>query len=353
MPDLKEFLDRGIAGFRPDPDALDRAIGRARRRLRRQRVIAGLCALALCAAAIGYAAFAFSRKSSPHPAARGSLGQIAFGGGTGISLIDGDGSHLRFLARGDEPAWSPDGRRIAFVRWIREQPDVWVMNADGTDAKQLTHDGRSDLPTWSPEGTRIAFITERPVTRHRSERVDISVMNADGSHAHLISARDGLQYATDPAWSPDGNLIAFAGWAGRRGDGTPKPWHVYVMRVDGTGVRQVGTVTGDNLGPTWSPDGSRIAVVGPSQGIILTMSSSGTDVRRLVRTHFGVVYTPAWSPDGNWIAFAAGQNSNSTQVYLIGVDGRHLRGVTHVPAPFAAISPAWRPVSAPSSQAFA
>jgi Tol biopolymer transport system component len=99
------------------------------------------------------------------------------------------------------PAWSPDGRRIAFTR----DNDIYVMNADGSGESNLTNDPAFDrFPAWSPDGTKIAFESQR------SGDVDANIytMNADGSNQVRLMNNTGA-LDSDPAWSPDGTKIAF------------------------------------------------------------------------------------------------------------------------------------------------
>jgi len=126
--------------------------------------------------------------------------------------------------------------RIAFDNF----DDVWTIDPDGTDLTRLTDSPGPDFdPSWSPDGTRIAFRSER------SGEPEIWVMNADGTEQRRLTA--GLS----PAWSPDGSLIAFAGPSGANGILT-------VIRPDGRGLRQLPGTEGGEY-PSWSPDGTRIA----------------------------------------------------------------------------------------------
>ncbi len=117
-----------------------------------------------------------------------------------------------------EPAWSPDGSRIAFSSRRSGTFDLYVMNADGTGTERLTSGGKNDShPTWSPSGTTIAF----------ARAGDIYVMNADGSGPRRVS--DPSVEESEPAWSPDGGWIAFA----RRTPGTPVQ-EIWLMRPNGS-----------------------------------------------------------------------------------------------------------------------
>jgi len=219
----------------------------------------------------------------PPPPPVTGMSQIAFAafpnGGIRVMRADGLGSRALTSSAGDwNPAWSPDGSRIAFDRGTNTEmgPDIYVMNADGSGLQPLTSGPSFDAhPTWSPDGGRIAFY------RNGS----IHVMNASGSGVTKLT--DDGQY---PAWSPNGARIAF--WSGRSGQRG-----VYVMNVDGSDIRQLTSDTIDASNPSWSPDGSSIAFQG-SAGIYI-MSADGANVRRVALGG----QTPTWSPDGSMILY--------------------------------------------------
>jgi TolB protein len=101
------------------------------------------------------------------------------------------------------PAWSPDAKRIAFRRMLGEMnSEVFVANADGSDARNLTnHPAFDGWPSWSPDGTRIAFAS------NRNSSYQIFIMNADGSDVRLLANTEGR--ATAPQWGRDGMRIYF------------------------------------------------------------------------------------------------------------------------------------------------
>ena len=140
------------------------------------------------------------------------------------------------------PAWSPDGRSIAFFSMRAGGRDLWVMRPDGSGKRRLTRDASlNEYPTWSPDGRSIAFQTAR------DGEFEIYVMSSDGRRQRNLSrhpSRD--QWA---AWSPDGTWIAFMSMR----DGSDD---VFVMRPDGSGVRNL-TRTADleESHPSWSPTG--------------------------------------------------------------------------------------------------
>ena len=166
-----------------------------------------------------------------------------------------DGSDMVWLAAGDDPAWSPDGEKLAFTSDPNGLASISVMNADGSGATELTLGAQ---PAWSPDGTRIAFTSTTVVDSVWHD--DIYVMNADGSAAvplYTMIPFGSYPWAHRPAWSPDGRTIAF--------DASPDPdmgvTNVYRMNPDGAGVRSLtGAGFPRHCCPAWSPDGRQLLV---------------------------------------------------------------------------------------------
>jgi Tol biopolymer transport system component len=211
-----------------------------------------------------------------------------------IAVIDLATSGLRRLTDDSatldgSPAWSPDGSRIVFFRGPEMGPShIYVINADGTDVRQLTQGSRSDRnPAWSPDGTRIAF------ARSGNYGYEVYVMDADGSNATAVTSV-AAESAPSPVWSPDGSRIALDV------DGA-----IYVMSADGTGLRRLSPELPRgvlDMRPSWSPDGTQIAFMrytnedvaaSPEDGDIWIIDADGSDATRV--THGSAIDNwPQW-----------------------------------------------------------
>jgi Tol biopolymer transport system component len=198
--------------------------------------------------------------------------------GTGLSFLITDGDSIN-------PSWSPDGSKIAFDRGFLYR-DIYTMNADGTGATQVTTDPTVDVdPAWSPDGTKIVFV------RSMSPAFggDLYTTNVDGSATTKLT--DG---ASQPVWSPAGDLIAFKSFASGQID---------VVAPNGTGRRPV--ILGNS--PDWSPDGHRIAFESGQEIYTVNVDGSGS-VQLTNDPDPGPSMTvsnedPVWSPDGTRIGF--------------------------------------------------
>ena len=250
-------------------------------------------------------------------------GTIAFTRGDHVWVMRADGSGQRRLARGDGPAWSPDGRRIAFEVGVNEYPSlIYVVDVDGSGLRRLTRReqayDRHSSPVWSPDGKTIAF------EGYNDGNHWINVVGADGSGQRELSQRGGPYLDVAPVWSQDGRSIMFT----KLSDDA-----VYAMRRDGSGRRVVGRVDGeDGRGVVWSPDRRRITVLIGADLWMLTAEG-----RRLVRLfqspmdkreNWGGI---AWAPDGRTIAFSVvegkGEDAES-EIYVVNADGDGLRKLT-------------------------
>jgi Tol biopolymer transport system component len=218
-----------------------------------------------------------------------------------------------------DPKPSPDGSRIAFVVADYESAtgDIFVVNRDGTGLKQLTFDSEmDDQPAWSPDGTKIAFRSFQTQLLG-----DIWVMNADGSNQVKLTP-DPLPATTDelqPSWSPDGTRIAYSSNAGGNVD-------LWTMRADGSDKRRLTETPDYDTEPTWSPDGLRIAFRRSTNQIssdLAVIDAAGGEVTRFVQP--GDAVAPAWSPGGKLIAYAVHPlGGGSPQIYTMFPDGTNV-----------------------------
>jgi TolB protein len=281
-------------------------------------------------------------------------GQIAFGchldearssGDICVSRVDGGG--LKRLTDGPanefDPSWSSDGSRIAF----RSAPhpgaaaigpsDIWVVNADGTGARHLTHHPQADnwSPAWSPDGRHIAYYSEE------GSRPGLYLMGSDGGGSTRILDGD----AEYPCWSPDGTRLAFMSLGFPPG-GSSSSYDIYVVDADGTGLRQLTDLPGEDGWPAWWPDGRTIAFdheVTESQFVFAAylVGSDGTSPHPItpVDGHLSYDY-PDWSSDGSLILFSGypPDGGPGGGMFLMRSDGS---AITRIQPD--GVSPVWKP----------
>ena len=237
--------------------------------------------------------------------------------------------------------------------------EIWIMDSDGNNAKQLTEPGSADTdasgnrsPAWSPDGTLVAYVGTGDAVEEDPRDQEIYVMQADGTEPRRLT-NDRVPDST-PAWSPDGERIAFSTSGPLGGGGV-----IVVMSADGqeraevTRLPDTRNVVVDSQ-PTWSPDGSLLAftrstydLAGESRTDIYTIAPTGVDERLLVED----AAEPAWSPDGERIAFTTVRDlfgltcfhecSAAREIYVAAADGTELRRLTESEA--ADVFPAWSP----------
>ena len=158
-----------------------------------------------------------------------------------VYAVDSNGNNLAVLTTdpADDcfPAYSPDGSTIAFLSARSGIMQVWAMDADGGNQRQLTFDApiKGQLPEWSPDGTLVAY----------SSGGQIWAMDADGGNQHMLLDLPGITFG--PAWSPDGTQIAFV-------NEVAPLRNLYVMDADGSDVHQVGE-DGLYFVPAWQSHG--------------------------------------------------------------------------------------------------
>lgn len=232
-----------------------------------------------------------------------------------ICLLNADGSGRKQLtalkATAFYPSLSPDGQTAYFSSRESGNFEIYSIDIFGNNLQKLTNGiGALYAPELSPNGEWIVF------TKHGD---GLWKMRPDGSGVQRITNKDDI----DPAWSPDGSMIAFASSrAGAR--------QLFVMNADGSNVRQVTDLTNMGGRNTWSPDGAKLAFYRGPQGDrdIYVINVDGTGLVKL--TDGGDNLAPSWSPDGNWIVFTSFRDGNN-ELYIIHPDGTGLTRLTNSP----------------------
>jgi Tol biopolymer transport system component len=224
-----------------------------------------------------------------------------------VIVMSSDGSHRVVVADQlgavGHIAWSPDSRRIAFGARIHggSGHQIYVGAVDRSGATPVTGpDMVGDEPAWSPDGTKIAF-------KHLDPAVDVGIFNsgtlwimaADGSHPQpLGNVAAEYQALRNLAWSPDGTRLAFVAPSDGTLDG---PLDVFVINADGTGKLNLTSTPESEFWPSWSPDGKRIAFArsaDDSVWALVVADADGPNQVTLAGPTIDGNSAPVWSPDG-------------------------------------------------------
>jgi Tol biopolymer transport system component len=296
--------------------------------------------------------------------------QLVYSGDDRLYEINADGSARQPFttptaprAVDSEPAWSPDGTQLAVVHARGDSDDLGsatridLLAADGSTRRRLTRLERRESvtsPAWSPDGSRLAFV--RYTQRSGRLRSAIVVHELAGGKRVLVSQRldRRLTSVALPEWSPDGQSVLYSAF--RLGRSFNFRSSIQAIAVDGGSAALIAR---NAHSPAFSPDGSRIAFISIADrngrtcgsdecfynGELYVMRADGGDPRRLTRSE-GDDEAPDWSADGGRIAFNSNRNyPNGTghEIYSIEPDGTCLTWLTNGTAN--SVEPTWRPTA--------
>lgn len=213
------------------------------------------------------------------------------------------------------PEWSSDGKQIAFTSDRDGDPEIYVMDADGSNQRRLTNaPGRDAHPFFSRDAQRILFQSPRG-----DGHTNLYIMNADGSDQRPLTFLKG--FAGVPVYSPDESQILFMWRMSSDFSNASFKWLFGVMNADGSRLRVLTDGKFNDQVPNWSRDGQRLLFFSDRSGKnqIYTMKPDGSDVRRVAVTDSDEV-AAFWSPDNKRISFSSERDGN-TQIYVMNRNG--------------------------------
>ena len=247
-----------------------------------------------------------------------------------IYVMQADGSNTRKLTdtgtdagpdnpdwfADNSPTWSPDGQRILFGRYYDGCVcgDLYVMNADGSGLRVVIPEPNEVYnytePSWSPDSHHVIY-TNQPFT-------ELVVLNPSREYG------DYFDQGSHPDWSPNGQQIVYVS--------DSEPNHDLLVNSTGGNGQNLTNGVGDNLDPVWSPDGTKIAFASNRAGNyeIYVMNANGSGVVRLTNNTIED-REPAWSPDGTKIAFTRTFADGNAEIFVMNVNGSNQANLTNNP----------------------
>lgn len=222
------------------------------------------------------------------------------------------------------PSPSPDGREVAFAGVAKgagpaSDVDLYIVARDGSTRRVAPNAAFDGDPAWSPDGARLAFTSARS-----SGSLDVHVVELASGTVTRLTAADPVANlpgsgaaARAPVWSPDGTQIAYTvqGLSGSE---------LWVMSSDGSNKRQLtNSIDANDFDPAWSPDGSVIAFLRefrqPQRSIVMSVKPDGSGLSNIGGRVVNVAATPAFSPDGKWLTTAQTRGSGAGALYAFSV----------------------------------
>jgi serine/threonine protein kinase/Tol biopolymer transport system component len=286
----------------------------------------------------------------------GGTGQIVFAstrsGIPQLYLINADGTALTQLTIMDrgacQPSWSPDGSQLVFIspclgrgdfyETIYNESSLYIINADGTGLKQLTPAPGSDFePAWSPDGEQIAFTSVRDGFRQ------IYSLDVDSLEIILLTNTTGAIESSQPSWSPDGARIAYT----VKRVGTYQVWSMSEDGQEAVQLARSGQDLWDYL-PAWTPDGKTVFFnqrrPGAFRPWLMRMDYEDPDpTQEARRMNFTTpIEDVTFSPDGLWLVYEGMDGEGNRDIYFMTVAGSGRTRLTNDPK--IDFDPAWRPL---------
>jgi Tol biopolymer transport system component len=270
----------------------------------------------------------------------GKNGRIAFVLGPDIYTMNPDGSGIQQLTNlgpGGGAAfwqsWSPDGQKIVFDEYLPPNfsGQLWIMNADGTQQRQLLSDPNfsDNAPSFSPDGALVVFT--RCNSTGEGECALYRADSSDGANLTQINrfgpAGSGVT-DSEPKYSPDGTRIVFDSFF-RGGIGGA----LYLVNADGSHLHELTSPELGGTNPDWSPDGTKIVFsthcCNPQNPDLWTINPDGGGLARITNTPQLDDFTASWSPEGDALFYEGDDSSTlAPALYVVNVNGKKLKQIS-------------------------